>query len=312
MQEVFKHQTVMLQEAVEAVVGALDGFYVDGTFGRGGHTRELLAQLSTSAHVCSLDRDPQAALVAADITDQRFSFLQEEFAQIGQLFTESSVDGILLDLGVSSPQIDDPQRGFSFRFDGPLDMRMNPLIGESASAFLARASEQDIAKVIKEFGEERFARQIARAIVQRREDGELMHRTSDLTALVAKVVKTREAKQNPATRTFQALRIYVNQELEQLERALEASLSILKPGGRLVVISFHSLEDRIVKQFMLRHSRFEPDRRLPFEAVPEMLLSEVKKIKPSASEVLENPRSRSATLRVATRTSAVFKEPYRD
>jgi len=304
MQGTLEHQTVMLREAVDAVLGCPDGFYVDATFGRGGHTRELLARLSAQGRVCALDRDPQAETVAAGMHDKRFSFKRAEFADLQNLFPETSLDGVLLDIGVSSPQIDDPGRGFSFRFDGPLDMRMDPTKGLSAADFLAQATGQQIAQVIRDYGEERFASQIARVIVEKRDSGELMTTTGELAKLVAKVVRTREAGQDPATRTFQALRIYVNQELEQLEKALEAALVLLKPEGRLVVISFHSLEDRIVKQFMLKHSRFEPDRRVPFAPVPEMLLKDVKRVKPSAAEVGENPRARSAVLRSATRTNA--------
>ncbi|MGL4667858.1 MAG: 16S rRNA (cytosine(1402)-N(4))-methyltransferase RsmH [Saezia sp.] len=305
MNNVLKHQTVMLQEAVDAVFSRPDGVYVDGTFGRGGHTRELLTRINDLGRIHALDRDPQAAVAAAEIQDKRFSFVQKEFSRLASVFPEASLDGLLLDVGVSSPQIDDPQRGFSFRFDGPLDMRMDPSQGESAADFLAQASAQEIAQVIKSYGEERFASQIARTIVARRENGELMTTTSALAKLVGSVVRTREAGQSPATRTFQALRIYVNRELEQLEQALEAALTLLKPEGRLVVISFHSLEDRIVKQFMVKHSRFEPDRRVPFAQPPEMLLKDVKKSKPSASEIAGNPRARSAILRSATRTAGV-------
>lgn len=306
MQKTLKHQTVMLREAVDTVFTRPDGFYVDATFGRGGHTQELLSRLNAEGRVCALDRDPQAELAAAQIKDRRFSFIREEFAHLKGLFSNASVDGLLLDVGVSSPQIDDPGRGFSFRFDGPLDMRMDPSQGESAADFLAKATWQQIAQVVKEYGEERFASQIAKAIVEKRQDGELITTTSELAKLVAKVVKTREAGQDPATRTFQALRIFINRELQQLESALEASLGLLKPEGRLTVISFHSLEDRIVKQFMLKHSRFEPDRRVPFAPAPEMMLKDIKRIKPSVDEVSENPRARSAVLRSATRTDVVM------
>ena len=306
MQKTLKHQTVMLREAVDTVLTRPDGFYVDATFGRGGHTQELLSRLNAEGRVCALDRDPQAELAASQIKDKRFSFKREEFAHLKSLFSDASVDGLLLDVGVSSPQIDDPERGFSFRFDGPLDMRMDPSQGESAADFLAKATWQQIAQVIKEYGEERFASQIAKAIVEKRDTGEFITTTGELAKLVAKVVKTREAGQDPATRTFQALRIFINRELQQLESALEASLSLLNPGGRLVVISFHSLEDRIVKQFMLKHSRFEPDRRVPFAPVPEMMLKDIKRIKPSVDEVSENPRARSAVLRSATRTDVVM------
>lgn len=304
MQQILQHQTVMLNEAVDAIVEQVDGFYVDGTFGRGGHTRALLSRLNDNGRVLALDRDPQAAQAAKALKDSRLSFMQVDFAQMGHLLEPQSVDGLLLDIGVSSPQIDDPDRGFSFRYDGPLDMRMDPDHGESAADFLKRADQQHIAQVIRDYGEERFAVQIAKAIVARRESGQPLRTTGELSRLVAQAVKTREPGQDPATRTFQALRIQVNAELEQLEIALNAALKILKPKGRLAVISFHSLEDRIVKQFMLKHSRFEPDRRALFAPVPAMQLEAVKRFKPTAQEVAANPRARSAILRVATRTAA--------
>jgi 16S rRNA (cytosine1402-N4)-methyltransferase len=212
------------------------------------------------------------------------------------------VDGVLLDLGVSSPQIDNPERGFSFRFDGPLDMRMDTTRGQSAADFLARADEREIAQVIRDYGEERFAGQIAKALVARREAGAPLTRTDELRELVARTVKTREPGQDPATRTFQALRIHVNRELEQLEQGLSAALRLLAPGGRLSVISFHSLEDRRVKQFIAAHSKAEVDRRAPF-APPKALVS-LGRVKPGETEVRANPRSRSAVLRVAERTDA--------
>jgi 16S rRNA (cytosine1402-N4)-methyltransferase len=217
------------------------------------------------------------------------------------------VDGVLLDLGVSSPQIDNPQRGFSFRFDGPLDMRMDTTRGQSAADFLARADEREIAQVIKDYGEERFAGQIAKALVARREAGAPLTRTDELRELVARTVKTREPGQDPATRTFQALRIHVNRELEQLEQGLSAALRLLAPGGRLSVISFHSLEDRRVKQFIAAHSKAEVDRRAPFAPPPELALVSLGRMKPSETEVRANPRSRSAVLRVAERTDAPLK-----
>jgi 16S rRNA (cytosine1402-N4)-methyltransferase len=216
-----------------------------------------------------------------------------------------AVDGLLLDLGVSSPQIDDPARGFSFRFDGPLDMRMDPTRGESAADFLARADERAISEVIRDYGEERFAVQIAKALVARRESGHSVRTTLELSHLVARAVRTREAGQDPATRTFQALRIFVNAELEALEQALSASLALLNPKGRLAVIAFHSLEDRIVKTFIARESKTEFDRRAPFAAPRPVRLNALARIKPSAAEVAANPRSRSAILRVAERTEVV-------
>ncbi|CAK7003883.1 16S rRNA (cytosine(1402)-N(4))-methyltransferase RsmH [Saezia sanguinis] len=304
-QQSLEHQTVMLQEAVDAVVTHPDGFYVDGTFGRGGHTRELLSRLGPQGRLLALDRDPQAELAAAQIDDARLTFQRTEFAQIGQWVAPQSVDGLLLDVGVSSPQIDDPARGFSFRFDGPLDMRMDPEHGQSAADFLERADQQRIAEVIRHYGEERFAVSIAKAIVARRESGEPVRTTGELSRLVAAAVKTREPGQDPATRTFQALRIQVNEELAQLESALNAALSVLKPHGRIVVISFHSLEDRIVKQFMAKHSRQEPDRRAPFAQPPEPLLKTLGRFRPSEQEVQQNPRARSAIMRVAQRTEAL-------
>jgi 16S rRNA (cytosine1402-N4)-methyltransferase len=212
------------------------------------------------------------------------------------------VSGVLLDLGVSSPQIDDPGRGFSFRFDGPLDMRMDTTRGESAAEFLARADERHIAEVIRDYGEERFALQVAKALVARREGGNPVRTTAQLSDVVARSVRTREAGQNPATRTFQALRIFVNAELEELDQALNAALALLAPGGRLVVISFHSLEDRIVKTFIARESRTEVDRRAPFAAEPPHRLRAVARVKPGPAETAANPRARSAVMRVAERT----------
>jgi len=214
------------------------------------------------------------------------------------------VHGVLLDLGVSSPQIDDPTRGFSFRFDGPLDMRMDTTRGESAAEFLARADERHIAEVIRDYGEERFALQVAKAVVARRESGRPVRTTGELSDVVAGAVRTREAGQNPATRTFQALRIFVNAELEELEQALNASLDLLVPGGRLVVISFHSLEDRIVKTFIARESRTEYDRRAPFAEPKPHRLTALGRVKPGAAETAANPRARSAVMRVAERTAA--------
>lgn len=307
MQQYQQHQTVMLTWAVDALLGSRCGFYIDGTFGRGGHTQLLLSRLEASGRVLALDCDPQAADVAGLIDDPRFFFRQTRFGDMGDLAMPGSVDGILLDVGVSSPQIDTPERGFSFRLDGPLDMRMNPSEGKSAADFLAQASVQEIARVIKVYGEERFAAQIARAIVARRQEKPLQ-RTSELAKLVASVVKTHEPGQDPATRTFQALRIHINGELNELERALNASVVLLKPQGRLVVISFHSLEDRLVKQFMVKHSRYEPDRRVPFVQEPALMFKDVRRFKPTPEEVLQNPRARSAMMRVATRTCAVWRE----
>jgi len=297
------HISVLLAEAVNALLHAgadLNGTYVDGTFGRGGHSRALLARLGPQARLIALDRDPEAIAAAAAIDDPRFEIRHARFGALGDLDLPA-LDGVLLDIGVSSPQIDSPERGFSFRADGPLDMRMDPTRGESAAAYLARADQREIAEVIRELGEERFAGPIAKALVARREAGRPVQRTGELAELVGQVVKTREPGQNPATRTFQALRIHVNGELEELQDALSASLGLLAPGGRLAVISFHSLEDRIVKRFIQQHSKDEPDRRAPMAPPKAMPLRAVARVHPSEAEIAANPRSRSAVLRVAER-----------
>ena len=310
------HTTVLLQEAVDALLGdvsddadgVLNGIYVDGTFGRGGHTRALLQRLGARARVIAIDRDPQAVAAAAidpQLADPRFSIHHTSFGQLVPTLAAAGVtriDGLLLDLGVSSPQIDTPERGFSFRFDGPLDMRMDTTRGESAADFLARADERHIAEVIRDYGEERFAVQVAKALVARRESGSPVRTTRELSEVVAGAVKTREPGQNPATRTFQAFRIFINAELAELEQALEASLHVMAPGARLVVISFHSLEDRIVKQFMAKHAKEVVDRRVPFAEPVKMRLKLCGRIRPSEAEVRGNPRSRSAIMRMAQRT----------
>ncbi|MDR7298155.1 16S rRNA (cytosine1402-N4)-methyltransferase [Pelomonas aquatica] len=306
----FRHTTVLLDEAVDGVLARPDGVYVDGTFGRGGHSRALLARLGPAGRLIGIDRDPEAVAAAAAVTDPRFTIVHSAFADMADALADigvHQVDGVLLDLGVSSPQIDNPERGFSFRFDGPLDMRMDTTRGQSAADFLARADEREIAQVIKDYGEERFAGQIAKALVARREAGAPLTRTDELRELVARTVKTREPGQDPATRTFQALRIHVNRELEQLEQGLNAALRLLAPGGRLSVISFHSLEDRRVKQFIAAHSKAEVDRRAPFAPPPELALVSLGRVKPSETEIRANPRSRSAVLRVAERTDAPLK-----
>ena len=249
--DAYTHTTVLLHETVQAALTRPDGIYVDGTFGRGGHARELLSRLGPAARLVAFDKDPQAVASArageAAITDPRFCICHASFAEaVAHLagLGITQVDGVLLDLGVSSPQIDDPERGFSFRFDGPLDMRMDTTRGETAAEFLARADERLIAQVIRDYGEERFALQISKAVVARRASGHPLRTTAELAELVAGTVKTREPGQNPATRTFQALRIFVNAELAELEQGLNAALSLLAPGGHLAVIAFHSLEDR--------------------------------------------------------------------
>ena len=299
------HTTVLLTEAVEALVTQPGGTYVDGTFGRGGHSRALLQRLSPAGRLVAFDKDPQAIAAAASIADPRFSIVHASFdAMASELAARgiAPVNGVLLDLGVSSPQIDDPSRGFSFRHDAPLDMRMDTTRGETAAEFLARADVRTIAEVLRDFGEERFAVQIAKALVARREGGAPVTRTGELSALVARTVKTREPGQDPATRTFQALRIHVNAELEALEQGLKAALALLAPAGRLVVISFHSLEDRIVKTFIARESRDEVDRRAPMAPPKALRLQALGRVKPSAEEVAANPRARSAVMRVAERT----------
>jgi len=308
-----QHLSVLLPEAVDALVTDRDGIYVDGTFGRGGHARAVLDRLSARGRLVALDRDPMAVASAASddffAADPRFTIEHTAFSAMTATLASlgiTQVSGVLLDLGVSSPQIDDPGRGFSFRFDGPLDMRMDPTRGESAAEFLARAEERHIAEVIRDYGEERFAVQVAKALVARRESGRPVRTTGELADVVARAVKTREAGQNPATRTFQALRIFVNAELEELEQALSASLALLRPGGRLVVISFHSLEDRIVKTFIARESRSEFDRRAPFAAPRPQRLRALGRVKPRAAEAASNPRARSAVMRVAERTEVAL------
>ena len=309
------HTTVLLNEAIEALLNKpqdlagvpaqepADGTYVDATFGRGGHSRLLLSRLSPQGRLIAFDKDPAAIAEAQTITDARFAIRHQGFRHLHEL-PPASASGVLMDLGVSSPQIDDPARGFSFRFDGPLDMRMDTTRGQSVAQWLATAETRDIAEVIRDYGEERFAGPIAKAIVARRQARGPISTTGELAQLVADTVKTREPGQNPATRTFQALRIFINAELEELQEALSASLDVLQPGGRLVVISFHSLEDRIVKQFIAQHAREVYDRRAPFAAPQPMKLRALDRIKPSAAEVAANPRARSAIMRVAVRTAA--------
>jgi 16S rRNA (cytosine1402-N4)-methyltransferase len=307
----FVHTTVLLQEAVDALVHDPDGTYVDGTYGRGGHSRAILGRLSPRGRLVAFDKDPDAiasaTASASRVEDPRFSMCHASFAEMQPQLAAlgvgaGEVHGVLMDLGVSSPQIDDPERGFSFRFDGPLDMRMDPTRGESAADFLARADVREIAKVIRDYGEERFAVPIAKALVARREGGRPVRTTAELSQLVAGAVKTREPGQDPATRTFQALRIQVNAELEELEQGLNATLALLAEGGRLAVISFHSLEDRIVKTFIARESKSVVDRRAPMAEPKPSRLTSLGRIKPSETEVRANPRARSAILRVAERT----------
>ena len=306
------HTTVLLNEAVDALVTDPDGIYVDGTYGRGGHSRLLLQRLGRAGRLVAIDRDPQAIAAATStqtrVDDPRFSIHHTAFSQLLPTLAAlgvTRVNGLLLDLGVSSPQIDNAERGFSFRFDGPLDMRMDTSRGESAAEFLARADERQIAEVIRDYGEERFAFQVAKALVARREGGSPVRTTAELSEVVARAVKTREPGQNPATRTFQALRIFVNAELEELEQGLNASLDLLVAGGRLVVISFHSLEDRIVKTFIARESKSAFDRRAPFAAPKPTRFESLGRVKPGETELRANPRSRSAVMRVAQRTDCL-------
>ena len=308
------HTTVLLHEAVDALVTRPDGTYVDGTYGRGGHSRAVLARLSPQGRLFAFDLDPAAVASAhageGGIADPRITLVHASFAAMRSELASRQVvqvQGVLLDLGVSSTQIDDPARGFSFRFDAPLDMRMDTTRGETAADFLARADERLIAQVIKDYGEERFAVQIAKALVARRAGGAGVRTTGELAALVAGAVKTREPGQNPATRTFQALRIFINGELEALEQGLTAALELLAPEGRLAVISFHSLEDRIVKQFIARESRDVVDRRAPFAPPKPLRLQALGRIRAGEGELRANPRARSAVLRVAERTDVPFQ-----
>ena len=301
------HTTVLLEEAVDALIAQsrspADKMWVDATFGRGGHTRRILTRIHRDATLLAFDKDPEAIEEAARIQDARFSIRHEGFNALADLPAQSAA-GVLFDLGVSSPQIDSPARGFSFRFDSPLDMRMDPTRGTSVAQWLADASVEQITEVIREYGEERFAGPIAKAIVAWRLERGPLASTAELAHLVAGAVKTREPGQNPATRTFQAFRIFINAELEELQQALEACLTVLAPGGSLVVISFHSLEDRIAKQFIAQHSKEVFDRRAPFAQPKPMKLEAVSRVRPTAAEVAANPRARSAIMRVARRTEA--------
>jgi 16S rRNA (cytosine1402-N4)-methyltransferase len=305
----FLHRTVLLEEAVDAldIAGArADGIYIDGTFGRGGHSRLILSKLGAKGRLFGFDKDLQAIATAQQIGDPRFEIVHDSFATMKSSMAArgvTQVDGILLDLGISSPQVDDAARGFSFRNDGPLDMRMDTTRGMSAAQWLAIETEQQLEKVIRDYGEERFAFQIAKAIVARRAV-EPISSTRQLAGIVAHAVKTREKGKDPATRTFQAIRIFINKELEDLETGLAEAYALLAPGARLAVISFHSLEDRMVKQFLASKAKVEqPDRRLPIRAVdlPQPLMKLIAKVKPSAAEVDANPRARSAVMRVAER-----------
>ncbi len=305
------HTTVLLAEAVDALAIKPDGVYVDGTFGRGGHSARILAQLGAGGRLIAFDKDPAAIAVGNHWQDARFTLIHTGFMHLATVLQERNiahVDGILLDLGVSSPQLDEAKRGFSFRFDAPLDMRMDVSRGQTAAAWLATVEENLLAQVIRDYGEERFAKQVARAIVAAR-TGTPILTTRHLVEIVSKAVHTREAGQNPATRTFQAIRIYLNQELEELEKVLPACLNCLHVGGRLAVISFHSLEDRIVKRFMRDAAEGDKlPRHLPIRSqdVPLGKLNLVgKAVRASAAELQNNPRARSAIMRIAERSHVV-------
>ena len=307
------HRPVLLAEAVTALLESPllqaespeKSILIDGTFGRGGHSRALLEAIQFDAQLIAFDKDLQAIAEAKKISDTRFQIIHNSFASMAQHAEPASVAGVLLDLGISSPQVDEAERGFSFRRDGPLDMRMNTTTGLTAAQWLNQAGVDDIAHVIKTYGEERFALPIAKAILARRELNQPLATTMELANLVAGVIKKREPGQDPATRTFQALRIFINKELDDLAIGLKAALDLLKPGGRLVVISFHSLEDRIVKQFMQMHSAVEVPRGLPIRAkdLPQGELELISRVKPSSTEVSDNPRARSAVMRVAQKRS---------
>ncbi|GAB3214685.1 16S rRNA (cytosine(1402)-N(4))-methyltransferase RsmH [Pseudaeromonas pectinilytica] len=309
MEQTFSHVTVMLHEAVDALAIKPDGIYVDGTFGRGGHSRLILSKLGPNGRLLAIDRDPLAIAEAQRIDDPRFEMIPGAFSGLVGYLAErdlvGKIDGLLLDLGVSSPQLDDAERGFSFQKDGPLDMRMDPTSGISAADWLAKAEADDIAWVLKEFGEERFAKKIGRAIVHDRVEKPFT-RTRQLAELIARLIPNKEKNKHPATRSFQAIRIYINSELEEVERAMEGALTVLAPAGRLAIISFHSLEDRLVKQFIRKQEKGpEIPRGLPLTeaqlAVGRTMKSIGKAMKPSDAEIDGNPRSRSAVLRVAER-----------
>ncbi|MDF9909223.1 UNVERIFIED_ORG: 16S rRNA (cytosine1402-N4)-methyltransferase [Pantoea brenneri] len=311
MQENFKHTTVLLDEAVNGLNIREDGIYIDGTFGRGGHSRLILSQLGEKGKLIAIDRDPQAIAAAAEITDPRFSIIHGPFSALAEYVSErdlvGKIDGILLDLGVSSPQLDDAERGFSFMRDGPLDMRMDPSRGHSAAEWLLHAEEADIAFVLKTYGEERFAKRIARAIVERNRE-QPMTRTRELAEVISIAMPVKDKFKHPATRSFQAIRIWINSELEEIDIALKGAVEVLAPQGRLSVISFHSLEDRLVKRFMRDQSRGPqvppgiPMTEHQLRALGGRELKLLGKMSPGDAEVSENPRARSSVLRIAEKT----------
>jgi len=301
------HKTVLLNEAIEALQIKPDGIYIDCTFGRGGHSRLILQKLNAHGCLIALDKDPAAVAAGQAITDRRFTLIHSEFSRLTEVLNVlgvNEVDGVLLDLGVSSPQLDEMQRGFSFRFDAPLDMRMNNSSGETAANWLANVDENLLKEVIRNYGEERFASQIASAIIAARQKAPIVT-TRQLSEIIAQTVRTREPGKNPATRTFQAIRIYLNQELEEIARVLPQCVDCLKPGGRIVIISFHSLEDRMVKHFLRDMAQGDQlPRNLPIRAA-EIRKGNLrligKAIRATSQEILANPRARSAVMRVAER-----------
>ena len=313
MQENFKHTTVLLDEAVNGLNITEDGIHIDGTFGRAGHSRLILSQLGEKGKLIAIDRDPQAIAAAAEITDPRFSIIHGPFSALAEYVSErdlvGKIDGILLDLGVSSPQLDDAERGFSFMRDGPLDMRMDPSRGHSAAEWLLHAEEADIAFVLKTYGEERFAKRIARAIVERNRE-QPMTRTRELAEVISIAMPVKDKFKHPATRSFQAIRIWINSELEEIDIALKGAVEVLAPQGRLSVISFHSLEDRLVKRFMRDQSRGPqvppgiPMTEHQLRALGGRELKLLGKMSPGDAEVSENPRARSSVLRIAEKTDA--------
>ncbi len=303
----YQHQTVLLDEAVEALVVDPAGNYIDGTFGRGGHSRQILSRLTSDGHLLGIDKDPDAIAVAEQIAseDPRFQVGHGSFAELAEFAQQwrspPTVAGVLLDLGVSSPQLDNPERGFSFLQEGPLDMRMNPTIGMSAADWIASAEEKEIADVLWTYGEERFSRRMAKAIVTTRQQFSITT-TTELAKVIAEANPAWEKHKHPATRAFQAIRIHINNELGDLEAALDAALEVLKPGGRLVVISFHSLEDRIVKRFIKKHVKGDelpPGLPVTADQLNQRLKAVGKARKPSDQEVDGNVRSRSSIMRVA-------------
>jgi len=305
--QTLSHETVLLPEAVAALQVQPHGIYVDGTFGRGGHSRLILQNLGEGGRLLALDKDLAAVEAARAIADPRFTIVHSSFAQLAEVLQQRAikkVDGVLLDLGMSSPQLDDEQRGFSFRFDAPLDMRMDTSRGPTAAEWLETVEEKLLKEVIREYGEERFATQIARALITARQK-QAITTTRQLREIIAQTVRTHEPGKNPATRTFQAIRIYINQELDEITRVLPQCLDDLKSGGRMVVISFHSLEDRIVKHFMRDMAQGDKlPHNLPVRAaeIPEGKLRLIgRAIRPSAQEIANNPRARSAVMRVAER-----------